>query len=157
MAAQPAGHLVGEPRDGGIQATSGDAAKVMGALRRSRGRDDSQIDVPRLGLSRLEFTPGAQRVSHGAQIQRPGKIVSTACGNHEHGKLQPNQRRQMAMNGAVSAKDEDRFRVGRRRRDTLDPLRAGACLEPVQVFWRRAQSENGSGPHAFSIRTHVPV
>src|SRR5208282_4959771 len=111
VSTQPARHLIGTTSRGRIQAASSDAAEIMRTLWRSGWNDDSEINWARLNFPRFKITPNAQGVLHRTQVQRAGKIVSAACGDNEHGKLEPDQRWEMTMDRSVSAKDQNGVRV----------------------------------------------
>jgi hypothetical protein len=79
----------------------------VNALGRGRWNDHSQINRSGWNLPRLEIAPDAERISHRVETQGAGKIISTACRDDQHWKLQTDQRGQVPVNGAVSTKNQN--------------------------------------------------
>src|ERR1039458_10041063 len=136
MSPQPARHPIGAPSGRRIQTAPGDAAEIVGALRRSEWNDNPEINCLRSNFPRFEITPGAQGVAHRAQVQRAGKIISTACRDDQHGKLETHQRWKMTMNTSVPAKNENGVSVAGRGGQSLEPLGWRAGLKWLQEIGR---------------------
>ena len=68
------------------------------------------------------------------QLERSGEVVAAAGWDDQHGKLQALKRRQVSMNGTVSAEDENGFGFGGRSRDALDPLSGRIGPERFEAF-----------------------
>src|ERR1700674_498108 len=127
--AQPARDLIGAPRGRRVQTAPGDAAEIVGLLRRSGWDNDPKINCPRLNFPRFEITPDAQGVSRRAQVQRAGKIVSTTCGDDQYRKLEPHQRWKVTVNGAIPTKDEYGVGVAGSGGQAFESLRCRAGLK----------------------------
>ncbi len=81
------------------------------------------------------------------QAQRAGKVVAAAGRDHQHRQSELHELTQVPVDGAIAAKEQNDVRLIRSGRQPDAPIDRCIGLEGLQVFRRRSQPENGSGPH----------
>ena len=84
-------------------------------------------------VSGFEIAPYAYGLLNRAKVQGAGEIISTAGWDDQHGKLKPRQRRQMTMDGPVTAEDQDRLGIGGREGQALQPFCGRSALKRLEI------------------------
>jgi len=145
---QPARQPIGPPRDFAAQADARHRTEIMVDLGRANVErpNHSQINPFDYAFSRGKSAPGGDGVFHSTQAQGTGKIIAAAARNNQHRQVQPDQLRQMTVNGAVAAENENHIRLGRLGGKLRKPADVWALKWP-QTSLRSARPKDGSDPH----------
>src|SRR5580658_436476 len=99
-------------------------------------RDYTEIDCAHIASARAKVAPRRQCDPKAAQVKRASEIVSTATRHGQNRKLQLDQLRQVTVDGAVPAKDENRVGFARVSKWADQPTHLRVFLERLQVFLR---------------------
>ena len=117
---QPGWKTIGTSDDTPVNTYARDAAEVM-LLAAVPFADHTKIDAVNIGATRCKLTKSRSGIAHGFDSEGAGKVVAASAGNDKQRSFKLDQFCEMAVNGAVPAKDDGNVSLLNQR----GPFRAG--------------------------------